>query len=93
MATIQLNLKSRKKQDNTYPIIIRIRHDRAYFDIPTGESIFKIKFDRNKAIVLGNPSLVAVIKVIVIIQILIGKLLFSITVPLLILVLNPQLAH
>jgi mRNA-degrading endonuclease RelE of RelBE toxin-antitoxin system len=36
---------------------------------------------------------VAVIKVIAIIQILIGKLLFSITVPLLILVLNPQLAH
>lgn len=57
MATIQLNLKSRKKQDNTYPIVIRIRHDRAYFDIPTGESILKNKFDRNKAIVLGNPSL------------------------------------
>lgn len=57
MATIQLNLKSRKKQDNTYPIVIRIRHDRAHFDIPTGESVLKNKFDRNKAIVLGNPSL------------------------------------
>lgn len=45
MATIQLNLKSRKKQDNTYPIVIRIRHDRAYFDIPTGESVLKNKFD------------------------------------------------
>lgn len=57
MATIQLNIKSRKKQDNTYPIVIRIRHDRAYFDIPTGESVLKNKFDRNKSIVLGNPSL------------------------------------
>jgi len=57
MATIQLNLKSRKKQDNTYPIVIRIRHDRAHFDIPTRESVLKNKFDRNKAIVIGNPSL------------------------------------
>ena len=52
MATIQLNLKSRKKQDNTYPIVIRIRHDRAYFDIPTGESILKISLIETKQLFL-----------------------------------------
>lgn len=57
MANIQLNIKSRKKNDGTYPIVIRVRHKRSYFDISTGESIPKSKFDSNRGKVLGDKSL------------------------------------
>jgi integrase/recombinase XerD len=57
MANIQLNLKSRKKSDGSYPIVIRIRHNRAFFDIATGESIVDSKFDKNKGLLLGNKPL------------------------------------
>ncbi len=57
MANIQLNLKSRKKIDGTYPIVIRIRHNRGFFDISTGESVLASKFDKKKCAVIGNKPL------------------------------------
>lgn len=57
MANIQLNLKSRKKIDGTYPIVIRIRHNRGFFDISTGESVIASKFDKKKCAVIGNKPL------------------------------------
>ena len=55
MATIQLSLKSRKRKDNTFSIVIRIRNNREYFDILTDQSIPKNQFDFRKNRVLGNP--------------------------------------
>jgi integrase len=57
MATISISIKSRIKADGTYPIVIRIRHNRAFFDISTGESISDSKFDRKKGVVIGNIAL------------------------------------
>ncbi|NVK53826.1 MAG: phage integrase SAM-like domain-containing protein [Flavobacteriaceae bacterium] len=56
MATIQLTLKSRARKDGKYPVIIRIRHNREYFDIPTNTSIPKSKFDKKKGRVIGDKE-------------------------------------
>lgn len=57
MATIQLSLKSRKRKDNTYSLVIRIRHNREYFDILTDTSVLKTQFDSKKSRLTGNPEL------------------------------------
>ncbi|NVJ85792.1 MAG: site-specific integrase [Algoriphagus sp.] len=57
MATIILTLKNKKRKDNTYSIVIRIRHEGRFFDILTGENVPKNKFDKKKGAVLGNRAL------------------------------------
>lgn len=46
MVTILLTIQSRKKKDNTQPVIIRVRYKNRYFDIPTGVYLHKKSFDR-----------------------------------------------
>ncbi|GMQ30796.1 tyrosine-type recombinase/integrase [Algoriphagus confluentis] len=57
MATIQITLKSRKKRDGTYPVVIRICHHKQYLDIPTNESIPISKFDRKRGRIIGDNSI------------------------------------
>lgn len=57
MATIQITLKSRKKRDDTYPVVIRIRHDKQYFDIQTNLSVPNTKFDRKRGRIIGDTSI------------------------------------
>lgn len=54
MATIQLTLKSRSRKDGTYPVIIRVRHNGKYFDIPTNTSVPKSKLDKRKNRIIGE---------------------------------------
>lgn len=57
MASILLSLKNKKRKDNTYSIVIRIRHGGKFFDILTFENVPESKFDRNKDRVVGNATL------------------------------------
>ncbi len=54
MATIQLTLKNREKRDGTFPVVLRIRHNKQYFDIPTNQSIPSSKFDRKRSRIIGD---------------------------------------
>lgn len=57
MATIQITLKSRKKRDGTYPVVIRIRHNKQYLDIQTSASVPSYKFDKKRGRIIGNNPL------------------------------------
>ena len=57
MATISITIRARAKNDNTYPIVIRIRHSNGFFDISTGESVLESKFDKKRGTVIGNKAL------------------------------------
>jgi integrase/recombinase XerD len=58
MATIKIHLDNRRaKKDGTYPLVIRIRINNQYFDIPTCISLFEIDFDPKKELIKGNPKL------------------------------------
>lgn len=57
MATIQITLKSRKKRDGTYPVVIRIRHNKQYLDIQTNESVPISKFDKKRGRIIGDNSI------------------------------------
>ena len=57
MATIQLTLKSRSRNDGTNAIVIRIRHNRQYFDILTNTAVPISKWDTKKGKVLGDKKL------------------------------------
>ena len=43
--------------NGTYPVVIRIRHDNRYFDIPTGIDVQKAQFDSVHGLISGNRSL------------------------------------
>lgn len=46
MVTILISLQSRKKKDNTQPVVIRIRYKNRYFDIATGIYLTKRSFEK-----------------------------------------------
>jgi integrase len=55
MATIKIVLDQRRtKKDETFPVVLRIRHKDRYFDIKTNYSIHKNLFDEKKQLILGN---------------------------------------
>ncbi len=55
MATIKIVLDQRRvKKDETYPIVIRIRHIKKYFDIKTNYCAQKIQFDEKKQKIINN---------------------------------------
>ncbi len=57
MATLLTTLQSRRKNNGTYPVVIRIRHDNRYFDIQTGIDVQKSQFDTKQGQILGNRAL------------------------------------
>lgn len=55
MATIKIVLDQRRaKNDDTFPVVLRIRHKDRYFDIKTNYSIPKNLFDEKKQLIVGN---------------------------------------
>ncbi|GAA4057846.1 phage integrase SAM-like domain-containing protein [Flavobacterium chungnamense] len=55
MATIKIVLDQRRRKKNeTFPVVLRIRHKDRYFDIKTNYSIHKNLFDEKKQLILGN---------------------------------------
>jgi integrase/recombinase XerD len=46
MVTILISLQSRKKKDNTQPVVIRVRYQNRYLDIPTGIYLTKKSFEK-----------------------------------------------
>jgi len=57
MATIKIVLDQRRAKNNeTYPIVIRIRHVKKYFDIKTNYYSCKKQFDAKKQQIKNNPE-------------------------------------
>lgn len=55
MATIKIVLDQRRAKINeTFPVVLRIRHKDRYFDIKTNYCICKNLFDEKKQIIVGN---------------------------------------
>jgi integrase len=55
MATIKIVLDQRRAKINeTFPVVLRIRHKDRYFDIKTNYSIHKNLFDEKKQLILAN---------------------------------------
>ena len=55
MATIKIVLDQRRsKNDETFPVVLRIRHKDRYFDIKTNYSVHKNFFDEKKQLIIGN---------------------------------------
>lgn len=55
MATIKIVLDQRRaKNDETFPVVIRVRHLKKYFDIKTNYCSLKNQFDEKKQHILGN---------------------------------------
>lgn len=57
MATIKIVLDQRReKNDGTYPIVIRVRHLKKYFDLKTSYSVVKSRFDGKKLLIIGDTE-------------------------------------
>lgn len=55
MATIKIVLDQRRAKINeTFPVVLRIRHKDRYFDIKTNYCVCKNLFDKKKQIIVGN---------------------------------------
>ncbi|MGV1011367.1 MAG: tyrosine-type recombinase/integrase [Flavobacterium sp.] len=55
MATIKIVLDQRRaKKDETFPIVLRIRHKDRYFDIKTNYCVCKNLFDEKKQLIVSN---------------------------------------
>ena len=55
MATIKIVLDKRRiKKDETFPIVIRVRHLKKYFDIKTNYHTTGKKFDEKKELIIGD---------------------------------------
>ena len=57
MATIKTILDTRRsKKDGTFPVVIRVRHQEKYFDIPTSYSVLEKKFDGKRERLIDNTE-------------------------------------
>ena len=55
MATIKIVLDQRRaKNDETFPVVLRIRHKDRYFDIKTNYCVCKNLFDEKKQLIVSN---------------------------------------
>ena len=55
MATIKIVLDQRRaKKDETFPVVLRIRHKDRYFDIKTNYCVCKNLFDEKKQLIVSN---------------------------------------
>jgi integrase len=55
MATIKIVLDQRRaKKDETFPVVLRIRHKDKYFDIKTNYCVCKNLFDEKKQLIVSN---------------------------------------
>ncbi|WP_439474803.1 tyrosine-type recombinase/integrase [Algoriphagus formosus] len=57
MVTILITLQSRKRKDNTQSVVIRVRYQNRYFDIPAGAQLTKKSFERMMKGVPDDPIL------------------------------------
>lgn len=57
MATLKIVLDQRRiKKDNTYPLVIRVRHLKKFFDLKTFYHFPKNKFDEKKQQIIGDAE-------------------------------------
>ena len=57
MATIKIVLDQRRaKNDETFPVVLRIRHKDKYFDIKTNYYVQKKQFDEKKQYIICNTD-------------------------------------
>ena len=57
MATVKIVLDQRRiKKDNTYPVVIRVRYLKKYFDLKTFYHVQKNRFDEKKQLIIGNAE-------------------------------------
>ena len=57
MATVKIVLDQRRiRKDNTFPLVIRVRHIKKYFDLKTFYHIQKNKFDEKKQQIIGDAE-------------------------------------
>ena len=58
MATLKLVLDKRRiKKSGGFPLVIRIRHDGKYVDVPTGHELLPYEFDDNRQLARNKPAL------------------------------------
>ena len=57
MATIKIVLDQRRaKKDETYPVVIRIRHLKSFFDLKTNYFVSKNQFDEKRQQIISNSD-------------------------------------
>jgi hypothetical protein len=57
MATIKIVLDQRRaKNDETFPVVIRVRHLKKYFDVKTNYHTNRKKFDSRKEQIIGDMN-------------------------------------
>jgi integrase/recombinase XerD len=57
MATVKIVLDQRRiKKDNTFPVVIRVRYLKKYFDLKTFYHVPKNKFDEKKQQIIGDAE-------------------------------------
>lgn len=57
MATIKIVLDQRRaKKDETYPVVIRVRHLKSFFDLKTNYFVSKNQFDEKKQQIISNSD-------------------------------------
>jgi integrase len=57
MATVKIVLDQRRiRKDNTFPLVIRVRHIKKYFDLKTFYHVQKNKFDEKKQQIIGDAE-------------------------------------
>ena len=57
MTTIKIVLDQRRaKNDETFPVVLRIRHKDKYFDIKTNYYVQKKQFDEKKQHIISNTD-------------------------------------
>jgi len=57
MATIKIVLDQRRaKKDETYPVVIRVRHFKNYFDLKTNYFVSKNQFNEKRQQIISNSD-------------------------------------
>lgn len=57
MATIKIVLDQRRaKKDGTYPVVIRVRHLKSFFDLKTNYFVYKNQFDEKRQQIISNSD-------------------------------------